>query len=51
MFVIASWAFFFGIDLGAMPSLKAYLARIGRRRSVIDALAAEGPGLVAVIVP
>ncbi|ATI79999.1 glutathione S-transferase C-terminal domain-containing protein [Sphingobium yanoikuyae] len=49
MFVIASWALFFAIDLSAMPNLRAYLARIGQRRSVTDALAAEGPGLVPII--
>lgn len=49
MFVIASWALFFGIDLEGRNMLRAYLARIGQRPSVIDALAAEGPGLVALV--
>lgn len=48
LFVIASWALFFQFDLGAMPSLRAFLARVGQRPSVIAALAAEGPGLVSV---
>lgn len=49
MFVIASWTLFFVIDLEGMPTLRAYLARIGQRTSVMDALAAEGPGLVSLI--
>ena len=49
MFVIASWASFFQVDLSGMPALRAYLVRIGRRSSVAAALAAEGPGFVSLL--
>jgi glutathione S-transferase len=48
LFVIASWAYFFKLDLSPFPKVEAYLARVGARPSVSAVLAAEGPGLVSL---
>lgn len=49
LFVIASWALFFELDLSELPALRAFLARVGQRPSVQEALAAEGQGLVRLV--
>ena len=41
-FTILGWAKFMAIDLARWPNLTAYLARIGARPKVREALAAEG---------
>ncbi|OUR76760.1 glutathione transferase GstA [Alphaproteobacteria bacterium 46_93_T64] len=41
-FVVLNWANFTGIDLGDWPSVLSYVARIGARPSVKEALQAEG---------
>lgn len=46
LFVIANWALFFGVGLGAAPRVIAFLARVAARRSVREALDAEGVGRV-----
>lgn len=48
LFVIASWAYFFKLDISPFPNVEAYLARVGARPSVAAALAAEGPGFVSL---
>ncbi len=42
LFVIARWAKPTGIDLARWPQLAAYVARVGERKSVREALAREG---------
>lgn len=51
MFVIASWTRFYGIDIGALPRLAAFLRHVGERPSVRAALRAEGRGMVRLDDP
>jgi glutathione S-transferase len=41
-FTIVNWTNFVGIDLKAYPNLGAYMARVGERPKVHEALKAEG---------
>lgn len=49
LYPILSWALFFRIDLSEFPNVKGFLRRMGRRSSVLNAIAAEGPGLVSIL--
>jgi len=42
LFTVLSWLPRFGFDYSRWPALEGYLARVGRRTAVKDALAAEG---------
>lgn len=42
LFTVLSWTSHLGIDLGKWPNLKAYVARVGARPKVQEALKAEG---------
>ena len=42
LYTVLSWSPHVGIDLGKWPVLSAYLARVGRRPKVQEALKAEG---------
>jgi glutathione S-transferase len=41
-FTVVNWSNFVGLDLGRWPNLKAYLARVGGRPKVAEAMKAEG---------
>lgn len=41
-YTVSRWAGYVGVDLGALPNLKAFVARTGERPAVRAALAAEG---------
>ncbi|WP_312404300.1 glutathione transferase GstA [Rhizobium sp.] len=49
LFPILSWALFFNIDLSELPNIQGFLRRMGKRPSVLNALKAEGRGLVTVL--
>jgi glutathione S-transferase len=42
LFTVLGWAKHVGFDLGKWPSLQQYMARIGSRPKVVEALKAEG---------
>lgn len=42
LFTIANWSNVVGIDLTPYPNLRAFMARIGSRPKVQEALKAEG---------
>ena len=42
LFVVAGWSKHVGIDISGLPNLTAFMARIGARPAVQDALRAEG---------
>jgi len=42
LFTILSWSSHVGVDLGKWPALSAFLARVGHRPKVQEALKAEG---------
>ena len=42
LFTVLSWSSHVGVDLGKHPALTAYLARVGHRPKVQEALKAEG---------
>lgn len=42
LFVVLGWGAHAGIDLGQWPQLQSYIARVGARAQVIEALKAEG---------
>jgi glutathione S-transferase len=42
LFTVLGWAKFVNFDLSKWPSLQQYLARIGSRPKVVEALKAEG---------
>jgi len=49
LFPILSWASFFKIDLSSFPNIEGFLRRVGKRPSLVQALLAEGPGLVTIL--
>ncbi|MFK3691081.1 glutathione transferase GstA [Agrobacterium tumefaciens] len=49
LFPILSWSLFFKLDLSNFPNIKDFLRRVGKRPSVVAALAAEGPGLISIL--
>jgi len=42
LFTVLGWGSAVEIDIGRWPTLRAFQERVGQRRSVRDALAAEG---------
>jgi glutathione S-transferase len=42
LFTVLGWAKFVNFDLSKWPSLQQYVARIGSRPKVVEALKAEG---------
>jgi glutathione S-transferase len=42
LYVVAGWAGFVGVDLGAYPRLAAFMAPVAERPAVRDALRVEG---------
>jgi glutathione S-transferase len=42
LFTVLGWTKWLGIDLAQWPVLSAYVARIGARPKVVEALKAEG---------
>lgn len=42
LFVVSNWANFVGIDLAAVPHLKAFIGRVAERPATVAAMRAEG---------
>jgi glutathione S-transferase len=42
LFVVAGWGKHVGIDISGLGNLTAFMARVGARPAVLDALRAEG---------
>ncbi|GGG12021.1 glutathione S-transferase [Rhizobium wenxiniae] len=49
LFPILSWALFFNLELSEFPNIRGFLHRMGKRPSVLNALKAEGKGLVTIL--
>ncbi len=41
-FAVLNWANFLSLPMGAYPNVQAYMARVGARPQVVEALTAEG---------